>query len=108
MVASIRVWAGTLSFLHSLLLFLGFLYLVVSSTASLVHALAHYLTISGNWDRILTLKIEQLTWRDMVILASIPALITAVVSIYTAYERWRHWAHHAHKWDKHLSPPRGD
>src|SRR6185503_9889554 len=84
MVASIRVWAGMKSFVHSLLVFLGFLYLVVSTASYTVYGLAHYLTISKNWDRIQSLKIEQLVWQDMVILAAIPAFVTCVVSIYTA------------------------
>lgn len=107
MIAVIRAWEGTRSFVHSLVVFFGYLYLVVQTVGNMIFAGAHYLTISKNWDHILALELERLTWVDLVILAAVPAGIAAVVSTVTAYARWRHWAHHAHKWDSDLSHPNG-
>lgn len=103
MVWTIRIWTGVSTFFHSLLVFLGFLFLVVSTMSNVVHVGAHYLTVSNKWDYIQALKLQRLTWDDMVLLAAIPALVTALWSIYSAYSRWHHWAHHGHTWDKDLS-----
>ena len=103
MIWTIRAWEGIRSFFHSLLVFLGFLFLVANTASSLIHMAMHYMTVSNKWERITTLKLETMTWQDMLALAAIPALLTSAWSMYSAYSRWHHWAHHGHKWDTDLS-----